>query len=667
LEGFLIDTTRLRETQEHLAMVFERMIDGFALHELVRDETGAPVDYRFVDVNPAFERLTGLSAATVVGRTQREVLPDEDPQWLEIYARVVRTGDGEVFERYSVALDRHFEVSAFSPGPGRFACVFLDVTDRRRAETQLRQLSRAVEQSPVSIVITDEEGRIEYVNPKFTEVTGYTAAEALGQNPRILKSGEQSPDTYRELWATLAAGREWRGELHNRKKDGELYWEYASISAVRDPNGRVTHYVAVKEDITSRRRMEDQLRQAQKMDAVGRLAGGIAHDFNNILAAGMMNVGLLRDEPGLGAEARELVQELEAEFRRATSLTRQLLVFGRRSVLQVERLDLNEVVENLLRMLRRLIGENVSLEFVPGVGLPGVSADAGMMEQVLMNLAVNARDAMPGGGRIRVTTSRVDWTAEQAIGTSGRREGRFVRLSVSDDGCGMDEATRLHIFEPFFTTKAAGKGTGLGLATVYGIVDQHRGWIEVESAPGRGTTFHVHLPPVEGPVSGAGGAVAEAAPYSEGSIPRGTESILLVEDEVAVRRTVAQCLRLLGYRVMEAANATEAFTLWEASTKPVDLLFSDMVLPGGMTGGELANRLREKHPGLKVILSSGYPDADAGAQVRNDGGFHYLPKPFPAHAMGHAVRACLDGRMLPARAAGGAHGTGVVADPPPNR
>lgn len=653
-EGVVVsheDITDLRQaefdaqkSEQRYAMLFARMIDGFALHEVVRDAEGRAMDYRFLEVNPAFERLTGLSAAQVVGRTQKEVLPEEDPRWLETYARVAETGESITFERYSRELERHYEVNAFSPAPGRFACLFLDVTARHRAEAQLRQLSRAVEHSPVSIVITDAQGAIEYVNPKFTEVTGYTAVEALGQNPRILKSGQQEPGVYRDLWTAISAGHEWRGEMLNRRKNGELFWEYASISGVRDAEGSITHFIAIKEDITDRKRMEDQLRQTQKMDAIGRLAGGIAHDFNNILAAGMMNIGLLRDEPGLGGEARELVQELESEFRRATGLTRQLLMFGRRSLLQMQAVQINEVISNLLRMLERLLGEKVSVDFQPGEGLPMIQADPGMLDQVLMNLAVNARDAMPAGGQIRVWTSLVAWGPSDLGGVLGRREGRFVRFSVTDSGSGMDEATRLRVFEPFFTTKSAGKGTGLGLATVYGIVEQHHGWLEVESELGRGSTFHVHLPVPEAAPGGDQPSTEALVPPSEQEIPRGDELVLLVEDEGAVRRTEAQCLRLLGYRVIEAGSAEEALTQWKATREPIRLLFSDVVLPGGMTGLELARCLRERNPGLKVILSSGYPDSASDERARVGEAVLFLPKPFAAQALGLAVRACLDGR-----------------------
>ncbi|TAK97870.1 MAG: PAS domain S-box protein, partial [Verrucomicrobia bacterium] len=380
-----------------------------------------------------------------------------------------------------------------------------EITEIKRAEEQLRKHSRAVEQSPASIVITDRNGNIEYVNPKFTEITGYALDEVRGKNPRLLKSGETSPEEYRRLWQTISAGREWRGEFHNRKKNGEQFWEFASISPIVDEGGNITHFLAVKEDITARKRaeaerrlLEDHLRQTQKMEAFGQLAGGVAHDFNNILAATLIHLGLMKERRNLDAETLESIHELESHAQRAASLTRQLLLFGRRSVMQVRPLDLNEAVENLLKMLRRLIGEHITLEWQGRSVLPRVLADAGMIEQIVVNLVVNARDAMPKGGIVTIATSLAEVDAAQAQAEPHARPGQFACLTVSDTGCGMDETVLRRIFEPFFTTKDTGKGTGLGLATVYGIVNQHQGWIAVESTVDKGSVFRIFLPALNG-------------------------------------------------------------------------------------------------------------------------------------------------------------------------
>lgn len=506
---------------------------------------------------------------------------------------------------------------------------------RKRAEETLRKLSRAVEQSSASIVITNTAGDIEYVNPKFSRLTGYLPAEVIGQNPRVLKSGQTPPEEYGRLWRTITAGQEWRGEFRNRKKNGEFYWELASISPILDAAGVITHFVAVKEDITEHKRLEAAFRQAQKMEAVGQLAGGVAHDFNNILAAIMINVGILQEGPELSPEMITGLKELEREANLAASLTRQLLLFSRRQVLMAEPLDLNEVVQNMTRMLRRLIGEDVRFLFQGQATRLWVMADAGMMDQVLMNLCVNARDAMPDGGLLTIGTRQVEIDAEAALKNPEAQAGVFICLSVTDTGCGMGEETLKHIFEPFFTTKEAGKGTGLGLATVYGIVRQHHGWIEVKSALGQGTTFHVYLPAL---AAVAGNQTAA----DQGEVRGGTETLLVVEDDHDLRRLVAAGLRKLGYAVLEAENGKDALQVWRQPHPPIALLFTDMVMPEGLTGIELAERLRKEKKALQVIVSSGYNPDKAKPDVLKGQGITFLAKPFEMLLLAKTVRSCLD-------------------------
>ncbi len=639
------------------------------------------------------------------------------------------------------------------------------VLRQREAETQLRKLSRAVEQNLACIFITDANGIIEYVNGRFTQITGYSKEEALGQNPRMLKSGQTPPEQYQELWSTLLQGNEWRGQFYNRKKNGEFFWEHAFISPIKSPEGIVTHFVAVKEDITdrkrveaalersneryrsliettfdwvwevdangrytyasprveeilgykaeqvlgrspfdfmppveaarvgaifqealtrrapftalentnlhqngreivlessgmpvlgpngellgyrgmdrditARKRLEDQLRQSQKLEAIGQLAGGVAHDFNNILAAMMMTLALTQLNPGLDAETRQALQELEAEAKRAENLTRQLLMLSRRSVLSVKPLDLNALVANLLKMLGRLIGEHIELRFHRPSTLPMVEADAGMLDQVLMNLVVNARDAMPKGGRITIRTNLVDVRAEETPANPNRRSGPFVCLEVTDQGCGMDHSTLKRVFEPFFTTKEAGKGTGLGLATVYGIVGQHKGWVDIESQLQHGTTFRVYLPPIRDPVA------SPALEDSSRPIRQGRERILIVEDETKVRSLLARSLRLLGYEVSEAGTGPEALACWQEQTGKFDLLLTDMVMPGGMTGLELSEKLLAENPGLAAIISSGYSAEIAKEGAPTRAGITYIQKPYDLNALSNVVRSSLDKR-----------------------
>lgn len=391
------------------------------------------------------------------------------------------------------------------------------------------------------------------------------------------------------------------------------------------------------QDITERRHLEEQLRQAQKLEAIGQLAGGVAHDFNNIIAAFMMNLDLLTMAHNLDAETKQVLRELSTDAHRASSLTRQLLMFSRRSVLAIQPVNLHELAGNLMKMLGRLIGEDIKLVFESQTGtLPGVEADPGMLEQVLMNLAVNARDAMPKGGRITIAITLQHITASDQLDHASRKLGPHVCLNVSDTGCGMDEAVQKRIFEPFFTTKELGKGTGLGLATVHGIVAQHKGWVEVESKVGQGSTFRVFLPAM-GQLAAPS---AKAAPAP--AIQRGLETILLVEDDSNVRQAVGRALRIMGYAVFEAENGQTAMQIWQAHHAKVDLLLTDMVMPEGITGLELAQRLQACKPGLKVIISSGYSTEVAQAGVPSRPGLVYFPKPYDFKPLADTLRKCLD-------------------------
>ncbi|HYA47962.1 MAG TPA: PAS domain S-box protein, partial [archaeon] len=399
--------------------------------------------------------------------------------------------------------------------------------EQHAAEESLRKLSRAVEQSADTVLVTDRNGIIEYVNPAFEALTGYSPEELCGKTPRILKSGEQGPEVYQEMWKTILSGNVFRSILVNRKKSGELYCTETSISPVRDAAGRITHFIANGRDLTDRLSLEAQLVQAQKMDAIGRLAGGVAHDFNNLLTIITSYSELALDaapqETALAAKIREIL----AAARRATELTRQLLAFSRKQPQALRVADLNQVIGDIAKTLPRLIGEDIEFSFEPGQGLGRVRVDPVQIEQILMNLASNARDAMPQGGHLRIETSSVILEDEYIHGKPAViPKGQYVRITVSDDGVGIPPEDLPHIFEPFYTTKSPGEGTGLGLATVYGIVKQNKGFVWVYSEARRGTEFKIYLPCVSG---------LKPAPEVETvrpeSLPRGSETILLVEDE----------------------------------------------------------------------------------------------------------------------------------------
>jgi PAS domain S-box-containing protein len=519
-----------------------------------------------------------------------------------------------------------------------------------RQEDRLRQLLGAVEQSPASIVITDTTGAILYVNPRFEQVTGYSAVEAMGRNPRILKSGEMPASVYRHLWETITSGREWRGELLNRTKDGRLFWEMASISGVRDASGRITSYVAVKEDITERKKAEtalkldeQQLAQIQKMEAIGRLAGGVAHDFNNLLSVILGQAERLAKDLELEDPRRERVDQILWSATRAAELTRQLLAFSRLQVLEPKVVRLDAVAAEAQRMLERVIGEDVQLHVARPAALGRVRADPGQMVQVLMNLVVNARDAMPRGGRLTVEFADTDLDERYAAAHPPCHPGRFVMMAVSDTGHGMDAETQKRVFEPFFTTKPEGRGTGLGLSTVYGIVKQSGGFIWAYSEVGVGSTFKVYLPRVEEAETVAGPPPA-AVPR-----PRAGGRILLVEDDESVRGLMADLLKEAGYSVLSSGCSSSALAL-AANAGSLDLLLTDVIMPG-MSGRDLARRLGAERPSLRVLFVSGY----AGEALTRHGGIergeHFLSKPFSERALLEAVAAALGGAQ-PAPEAG---------------
>jgi signal transduction histidine kinase/ActR/RegA family two-component response regulator len=438
------------------------------------------------------------------------------------------------------------------------------------------------------------------------------------------------------MWECLRQGEVWRGHFINRRKDGQLYEEEATISPIRKEFGRVVNYVGVKRDVTREVELENQLRQAQKMDAFGQLAGGVAHDFNNILAVIQLQAGLLKTDPHLSLKQLEFATDIEKAAERGANLTRQLLLFSRRQSMQPQNLDLKAVLDNITRMLQRTLGENIQLQLRVGPEPLMVYADPGMMDQILLNLVVNARDAMPQGGQITIEASAAEFDELSAAQATRARPGQFACLMVSDNGRGIPPEILPRIFEPFFTTKEVGKGTGLGLATVFGIVQQHKGWIDVHSEVGKGTTFRLYLPLQK--------MASDPESFWSSSFPTegGNETILLVEDELPLRDSMRLTLTRLGYQVLEAGTAAEAWQIWQSRRADIRLLLTDMVMPGGTNGRELAHKILRQEPRLKVIYASGYSPEIANRDLKLVEGVNFLAKPFEAGKLARAIRANLD-------------------------
>ncbi len=765
----------LRKRAEHdYRILFHEMLEGFSVHEIICDPQGRPVDYRFLAINPAFERMTGLKAADVLGKTVLEVLPQTEPSWIETYGQVALTGSPTFFQQYSAALDKHFEVAAFRPAPHQFACIFSDITERVKAEAELRESRRqyaslmanlpgmayrcqndrnwtmdfvsegsreltgyspedlvgnqalsfnnlicphhrervwqkwqdvlqvrgrfedeyeittrdgqvkwvweqgegvfgedgrilalegfisdiderkraglererlvaAIEQSGETVVITDAAGSILYVNAAFEKITGYSRAEAIGQNPKILSSGQHDREFYRQMWNTLMAGQPWEGQIVNRRKDGSLYTEMAAISPVRDPSGRIVHFVAVKRDITQqlhnleeKEHLQSQLLQAQKMESIGRLAGGIAHDFNNMLQSILGYTEMALDQVPPDQPLHSDLVEIQKAAQRSSALTRQLQAFARKQNVAPRLIDLNSAIDGMTSMLRPLIPEGIALGWKPGPDLGQIKIDPSQLDRLVTNLCINARDAIGPSGHIDIETQRtsVDRLRHNLHGDI--EPGEYIVLSIRDDGCGMAPDVIQHIFEPFFTTKGSGKGTGLGLATVYGIVQQSGGILQVDSQPGNGTTFRIFFPRQTG-------ATTDLPPSEEtpSLATRGTETILIVEDEETLLQTASRMLTSMGYQVLATLSPQEALKIVDDCNGAIDLVLSDVIMPG-LTGPAMVQTMLERHPNIKCLFMSGYT-ANLIAQegIRADS-VNYLPKPFSRNTLAQKVRDVLD-------------------------
>jgi two-component system, cell cycle sensor histidine kinase and response regulator CckA len=506
---------------------------------------------------------------------------------------------------------------------------------RDKPDEMLRKLWCAVEQSPDPVIITDRSGVIEYVNPGFEILTGYSKEQAIGSTPRILRSETEPAETYQEMWKTILSGNTFRGVLVNRKRNGEAFSVEKIITPFRDSAGQITHFISTDRDITERSRLEGELQQARKMDAIGRLAGGVAHDFNNLLMVISSYGELMLDSLSAKHPLRRNVQEIMAASRRATDLTRQLLAFGRKQVQALQYLDLNSMIHDISRMLLRIIGEDIEFVFVPGADIGVVRADPIQIEQVVMNLAGNARDAMPHGGKLTIETIGIKLDEVYLQKHAMVPAGEYVLLVVTDTGGGISAQHLPHIFEPFYTTKGS-EGNGLGLATVYGIVKQSAGFVWVYSEAGMGATFKIYLPRVH-----AEATELPAAGPTEELIPRGCETVLLVEDEAAVRQSGREFLLLNGYNVLEATDGEDALRIAAKYEGTIHLMITDVVMPR-LGGAKLAVKLRAIRPEMKVLFVSGYAEITVLRQGAINLSTSFLQKPFSLKALARKIRELLE-------------------------
>jgi len=518
-------------------------------------------------------------------------------------------------------------------------CIFRDITERQRSASALRQseerFARVFAASPVAIgVSTLAEGKLQDANESFLNMLGYQRYEIIGNIDTDLGlwANVEDRDRIVEKLLNRQTVREAQCKLCTKKgekRDALVSAELIEVNAARC-------LLLMIYDNTERLNLESQLRQAQKMEGIGQLAAGVAHDFNNILTIIQGHASRLRGSKELPGPIGDSVEQVSVAADRAANLTRQLLTFCRKQAMLPEVMDLNKTVGHVSKMLERILGEDIALEVREGPNLPPINADSGMMELSIINFACNARDAMPKGGRLLITTSVADITAQYAKTRPKAKQGRHVCLTITDTGCGMKPETLRRIFEPFFTTKEVGKGTGLGLATVYGIIDQHRGWIEVTSELGKGTTFKIYLPEADKKSVVAVELAAAPVPAS------GKETILLVEDEEALRELARMILEQYDYRVLEAGSGVQALKVWDEHKDEIDMLLTDMVMPEGMTGRDLAEKLQAERPAIKVLYSSGYSPDVVGGYFKLPENSFFLAKPYHPPKLAQAVRDCLD-------------------------
>ena len=648
-EGILVtaairDISVRKRAEKHLAQMegrYRGLLEAAPDAMVVVNKTG-----EIVLLNVQAEKQFGYNRDELVGKNVKSIIPKGFGERLiadglrsveDALAQQIGTGI-ELTGRRKNGSDFPIEImlSPLESTEGILVTAAIrDISVRKQSEAERERLMTAIEHAAEGVVVTDAKADIQYVNPAFSTMTGYSRNDVLGKNTRILKSGKHDAAFYATIWTTIHAGQVWRGEIINRRKDGSLYTEKMSITPVQNEQGEMTHIVAMKEDITARKLLEDQFRQAQKMEAVGRLAAGVAHDFNNLLTVIIGYSDLMLDQFVTSDPRRTYATEIKFAGERAEGLTRQLLAFSRQQVLDPHVLDLNALVTNLTKMLRRLIGEDLELFFEEGPLPHMIKADPGQIEQVLLNLAVNSRDAMPHGGKLTIETADVQLDEAYRDAHFSMPVGSYVMLAISDTGCGMDKDVQAHIFEPFFTTKEQGKGTGLGLATVHGIVEQSGGHIWVYSELGRGTTFKIYLPTVKG--------TPEAAEIR--AVPAGgSETVLLVEDDASLRKLARMILAAQGgYKVLESAGGKEAQMLAGQYKDRIDLLLTDVVMPG-MGGRELSEKLATLRPEMKIMFMSGYTDDTVVRHGVLEVGTAYVQKPFTSESLLRKVRDALDAR-----------------------
>jgi len=630
---------KLLVSEKRYRSLFDNMLNGFAYCKMLFDQD-RPQDFIYLSVNNAFESLTGLR--NVVGKKVSEVIPgirESDADLFEIYGRVALNGKPEKFEKYIKALNMWFAISVYSPDKEYFVAVFDVITERKQTETALREseerFRNAFEQAAIGFAIYTPDGRFLRVNQAMCKIVGYSEEELTTKTYRDITHKDDQGFTMDQIGQVLS-GKVPVVQFPKRyiHKLGHEIWASVSVSVVRDDKGNPLHLISLIEDLTEKRKLEEQLRQAQKMEAIGQLAGGVAHDFNNILTA-IMGYGSLalmnmaKDDP-----QRINIERMLEGSERASHLTNDLLLFSRKQISERKYVDLNQIIKKMEKFLIRMIGEDISCKTILNPGAIPVLADAHQLEQVMMNLATNARDAMPRGGVFSVATEQIRLDKEFITAHGYGQPGTYALMTVSDTGKGMDETVRQRIFEPFFTTKVMGKGTGLGMAVVYGIVKGHYGYINVYSEPELGTTFKIYLPMIARETEVTTELIQPVA------MGKG-ETILIAEDEPQVREVLRLSLEQYGYLVIEAENGEDAVKQYKDNMEKVSLVLLDVIMPL-KNGMEAYEEIKSLKPDTKVIFMSGYSDDIIIGKGLLEADTELIVKPIPPDRLLRKVREILD-------------------------
>jgi PAS domain S-box-containing protein len=630
--GAFMDIDQSKRLASRLASTLERISDAFFLLDR---------DWRFSFLNRQAEVVLERRRQDLLGKNVWDEFPAAvDSDFQRHYEHAMASQESVSFEAYYPPLERWFNVHAYPSNEG-LAVYFQDITQRREADQQLHLLEAAINRINDMVLITearpiDEPGpRIIYVNQAFERETGYSKKEAIGHSPRFLQGPQTSRQELDRIRRALEQGRAVRSQLVNYTRAGASYQTEIDLTPLTDIDGQVAYFVAVQRDVSERVAMEEQLRQSQRLEAIGQLTGGIAHDFNNLLTVILGNAELLQEELSSDVTFSDIAGMVVSAAQRGAALTQHLLAFARRQALEPSPTNINQTVSHMDKLLRRSLGDHVEIELVLGAGLWPAMVDETQLESALLNLSLNSRDAMTRGGRLTIETANAHLDHAYAEQHAEVNPGQYVMIAVSDTGRGIAPADLARVFEPFYTTKDKGKGTGLGLSMIYGFIKQSEGHVKIYSEPGHGTTVRMYLPRAASP--------ARPTDYPQKELPSetGNETILLVEDDELVRDYVQRQLIDLGYRVIVAANGEQALSQLDQEPD-IDLLFTDVVMPGGISGRQLADLASQQRPGLKILYTSGYTENAIVHHGRLDPDVQLLSKPYRRAELARRLRKILD-------------------------